>query len=56
MFYGAGAAANAVKIATDFGAAASPLASLPAGHVEILIGSSVTAVPAGLALQAPPRP
>ncbi len=49
VFYGAGAAANAAKIATEVGAAASPLASLPAGHVEILIGSAVTAVPAGLA-------
>ena len=49
VFYGAGAAANAAKIATEVGAAASALASLPAGHVEILIGSAVTAVPAGLA-------
>jgi LCP family protein required for cell wall assembly len=49
VFYGAGAAANAAKIAIEVGAAASPLASLPAGHVEILIGSSATAVPAGLA-------
>jgi LCP family protein required for cell wall assembly len=49
VFYGAGAAANAAKIATEVGAAASPLASLPAGHVEILIGSAVTAVPADLA-------
>jgi LCP family protein required for cell wall assembly len=49
VFYGAGASANAAKIATDVGATASALASLPAGHVEVLIGSSVTAVPAGLA-------
>jgi len=49
VFYGAGASANAAKIATEVGAAASPLASLPAGHVEILIGSAVTAVPADLA-------
>ena len=49
VFYGAGASANAAKIATDFGTTASALASLPAGHVEILIGSAVTAVPAGLA-------
>ncbi len=55
VFYGAGASANAAKIATDFGATASALASLPAGHVEILIGSDVTAVPAGLA-QASPSP
>jgi LCP family protein required for cell wall assembly len=49
VFYGAGASANAAKIATEAGAAASPLASLPAGHVEVLIGSTVTAVPADLA-------
>ncbi|HEX4091103.1 MAG TPA: LCP family protein [Trebonia sp.] len=49
VFYGAGASANAAKIATDVGATARPLASLPAGHVEILIGSAVTATPAGLA-------
>jgi LCP family protein required for cell wall assembly len=49
VFYGAGASANAAKIATDFGATASALATLPAGHVEVLIGSTVTAVPAALA-------
>ena len=48
VFYGAGASANAAKIAADFGATASALASLPAGHVEILLGSAVTAVPAVL--------
>jgi LCP family protein required for cell wall assembly len=49
VFYGAGASANAAKIATDVGATASALATLPAGNVEVLIGSTVTAVPAGLA-------
>jgi LCP family protein required for cell wall assembly len=49
VFYGAGASANAAKIATDVGAAATALATLPAGHVEVLIGSAETAVPAGLA-------
>ena len=53
VFYGAGASANAAKIATDFGTTASALASLPAGHVEILIGSAVTAVPAALAQASP---
>jgi len=48
VFYGAGAAANAAKIAAEFGTTAIALASLPAGHVEILIGSTVTAVPAAL--------
>ena len=49
VFYGTGASANAAKIATDVGASAKALASLPAGHVEILTGSAVTALPAGLA-------
>jgi hypothetical protein len=48
VFYGAGASANAAKIATDVGATAKALATLPAGHVEVLIGSTVTAVPASL--------
>jgi LCP family protein required for cell wall assembly len=49
VFYGAGASANAAKIATEIGTTAKPLTSLTAGHVEVLIGSTVTAVPAGLA-------
>jgi LCP family protein required for cell wall assembly len=49
VFYGAGASANAVIIAAKVGATARPLASLPAGQVEVLLGSAVTAVPAGLA-------
>jgi LCP family protein required for cell wall assembly len=49
VFYGAGASANAATIATDVGGTATALATLPAGHVEVLIGSTVTAVPAGLA-------
>jgi LCP family protein required for cell wall assembly len=48
VFYGAGASANAVKIATDFGTTAKALASLPAGHVEVLLGTGSTVVPAGL--------
>jgi len=48
VFYGAGASANAAKIATDFGASARPLASLPAGHVEVLLGTASTVVPAAL--------
>jgi LCP family protein required for cell wall assembly len=52
VFYGNGASANAAKIATDFGTTASALASLAAGHVEVLLGSYVTAVPAGLAASA----
>jgi LCP family protein required for cell wall assembly len=49
VFYGAGASANAAKIATDVSATARALATLPAGHVEVLTGSAVTAVPAGFA-------
>ena len=48
VFYGAGASANAAKIATDFGTTAKALASLPAGHVEVLLGTGSTVVPAGL--------
>jgi anionic cell wall polymer biosynthesis LytR-Cps2A-Psr (LCP) family protein len=49
IFYGAGAAGNAQQIAVQFGASATSLSSLPADHVEVLIGSTVTAVPAGIA-------
>jgi anionic cell wall polymer biosynthesis LytR-Cps2A-Psr (LCP) family protein len=49
VFYGAGAAANAAEIAADVGATAVSLTSLPAGHVEVLLGSAVAAVPSGLA-------
>ena len=49
MFYGAGASANAAKIADYFGATAAALTSLPAGHVEVLLGTGATVVPATLA-------
>jgi LCP family protein required for cell wall assembly len=48
VFYGAGASANAAKIATYFGATATALSTLPAGHVEVLLGTSSTAVPTAL--------
>ena len=48
VFYGAGASANAAKIATDFGATAKALASLPAQHVEVLLGTGSSVVPAAL--------
>jgi LCP family protein required for cell wall assembly len=48
VFYGAGASANAAKIAAKIGASASALASLAAGHVEVLLGTASTVVPAGL--------
>ena len=49
IFYGAGAAANAQQIAVQFGTTATALSTLPADHVEVLIGSTATAVPAGIA-------
>ncbi len=49
VFYGAGAAANGAKIAHYFGATATAVTSLPRGHVEVLLGSTATVVPAGLA-------
>jgi hypothetical protein len=48
VFYGAGASANAAKIAADFGATAKPLASLAAENVEVLLGTDSTVVPAAL--------
>jgi anionic cell wall polymer biosynthesis LytR-Cps2A-Psr (LCP) family protein len=55
VFYGAGAAADAASVADEVGAmtaggdlGATALPSLPAGHVEVLLGSTVTVLPAGL--------
>ncbi|HEX3516578.1 MAG TPA: LCP family protein [Trebonia sp.] len=49
VFYGAGAASNAQSIADMVGAqAATSLSSLPAGHVEVLLGQQVIAPPPGL--------
>ena len=51
VFYGAGSAAeaNAQVIANVMGVqSATPLSSLPAGHVEVLVGSQVTAHSPGL--------
>jgi hypothetical protein len=56
VFYGAGASANAAKIATDFAATAKALASLPAGHVEVLLGTGATVVPAALTPTSAPTP
>jgi LCP family protein required for cell wall assembly len=49
VFYGDGASANAAEIAAKFGTTATTLTSLPAGQVEVLLGSTVTAVPPSLA-------
>jgi anionic cell wall polymer biosynthesis LytR-Cps2A-Psr (LCP) family protein len=49
VFYGAGAENNADSIASLVGVqAATSLSSLPAGHVEVLLGSQVIALPPGL--------
>jgi LCP family protein required for cell wall assembly len=48
VFYGAGASANAAKIADYFGATAKSVTALPAGHVEVLLGTGSTVVPSGL--------
>ncbi len=54
VFYGAGTSANAAKIAGYFGVTAASLTTLPAGHVEILLGTGSTIVPAGLAAASTP--
>jgi LCP family protein required for cell wall assembly len=48
VFYGKGTAANAAKIADYFGATPVALSALPAGHVEVLLGTGATVVPSGL--------
>jgi anionic cell wall polymer biosynthesis LytR-Cps2A-Psr (LCP) family protein len=48
VFYGTGTELNAASIANELGTTAAPLSSLPAGHVEVLLGSTVTALPPGL--------
>jgi LCP family protein required for cell wall assembly len=50
VFYGAGASANAAKIAAKIGGGATDkaLSTLAAGHVEVLLGTDSTVVPAGL--------
>jgi LCP family protein required for cell wall assembly len=54
VFYGAGASANAARIAGYFGTTAAALGSLPAGHVEVLLGRGSAIVPASLAPAASP--
>jgi hypothetical protein len=53
VFYGAGTAAAAQQIAVQFGTTATELTTLRAGHVEVLLGSTVTQVPAGIATTSP---
>jgi len=50
VLYGTGAAANAAKIARYFtGVTATSSSTVAAGHVEVLLGADVTAVPAAIA-------
>src|SRR5215469_2994865 len=49
VFYGTGTTANAAKIAQYFGATAAASTRLAAGHVEVLLGTTSTMVPSGLA-------
>jgi anionic cell wall polymer biosynthesis LytR-Cps2A-Psr (LCP) family protein len=53
VFYGPGTAADAQRIAIQFGTTATELKTLPAGHVEVLLGSTVSQVPAGIATSSP---
>ena len=48
VFYSAAAAANAAKIAGYLGVPAVASTSLRTGHVEVLLGTGVTTLPAGL--------
>jgi LCP family protein required for cell wall assembly len=49
VFYGTGAAANAAKIAGYFkGVTATSSSTVAAGHVEVLLGTDATAVPAAI--------
>ena len=48
VFYSAAAAANATKIAGYLGVPAVASTSLRAGHVEVLLGTGATTLPAGL--------
>jgi hypothetical protein len=51
--YGTGAAAqaNAEVIAKDLGLTATASSSVAAGHVQVILGASVTALPASLSAQ-----
>jgi len=48
VFYGTGTSAKAAKIAKYFGATAAVGTSVPAGHVEILLGTAATTVPSAI--------
>jgi hypothetical protein len=48
VLYGTGEQASAAKIARNFGVTAAAGSSVAAGHVEVLLGTAATAVPAGI--------
>jgi len=59
VLYGAGAAAEAARLASVFGAAATASTSVAAGHIEILLGTTATApasVPVVSVASASPTP
>ena len=54
VLYGTGAAANAAKIARYFtGVTANASAAVAAGHVEVLLGTDATSVPASITTSSP---
>jgi len=53
--YGAGASANGARIARLLGVTAAAAASVPAGHVEILLGAGAT-IPGAAPATSPPSP
>ncbi|HEX4830580.1 MAG TPA: LCP family protein [Trebonia sp.] len=52
--YGTGASANAGLIAKDFGVTATASTDVAAGHVQVVVGSTVTSLPAALTGTASP--
>ncbi len=52
VLYGAGSAANASKIASEFGVTAAASSTVAAGHVEVLLGADAT-LPSASATPAP---
>jgi LCP family protein required for cell wall assembly len=48
VLYGAGASANASQIASMFSVTASASSTVPAGHVQVLLGADATTLPAAL--------
>jgi LCP family protein required for cell wall assembly len=55
--YGAGTAAGAALIASDLGVTATATNSVPAGHVQVILGESYASLPAALGTSSsPPSP